>query len=142
MIEIEFEEPTESRCECCGNTTVRLTRFVYQDGDAYAVYYAQFTRQHEDQRISGLVSLGAWGDGALEQDRLAFPFQIWTTESDFQVGLVNAEDSPWAHVTFMGRLLDRDEALKHPWIGEVFHITDHMVTDDMKIREYFNAHGV
>jgi hypothetical protein len=38
MIRIEFENPIESQCECCGKTTVRLTRFVYRDDDAYAVY--------------------------------------------------------------------------------------------------------
>jgi len=61
MIDIEFEKPTEELCECCGNTTVRLTRFVYQDSDAFAVYYAQFTKAHEDKRLSGLIGLGELG---------------------------------------------------------------------------------
>ena len=142
MIEIEFEEPTESRCECCGNTTVRLTRFVYRDGDAHAVYYAQFTKQHEDRRVSGLISLGPWGEGASASERVAFPFQIWTEKDNFQVGLVNAENSPWSQVTIMGRILSRDEALEHEWIAEVFHITDHMVVDDRQITDYFRAFGV
>ncbi len=43
MIRIEFEEPTSSSCACCGKATIRLTRFVYRDEDAYAVYYAQYT---------------------------------------------------------------------------------------------------
>ena len=141
MLEIAFEKPTESRCECCGNTTVRLTRFVYRDGNAYAVYYAQFTKQHTEKQVSGLIGLGHWGEDASPEERLAFPFQIRADESNFQVGLVNAKDSPWAHVTFLGRILDREEALKHEWITEVFHVTDHMVTDDREITEYFQARG-
>lgn len=141
MIEIDFEEPTESVCECCGNTTVRLTRFVYKDGDAHAVYYAQFTAGHEKKRLSGVIGLGEWGEGGEPENRLAFPFQIWTDQDNFKVGLVNAADSPWSHVTFLGRLLDRDEALKHPWVKEVFHITDHMVREDKEVMRYFGAQG-
>jgi hypothetical protein len=141
MIEIEFEEPTTSRCECCGNSTVRLTRFVYRDGDAYAVYYAQFTPGHEPKRLSGLVSLGKWGEGGEPEDRLAFPFRIWIDDDNFKVGLVDAKDSPWGDVTYLGRILDRAEALEHEWLKEVFHITDHMVTDDKEITRYLGSRG-
>ena len=141
MIRIEFENPTESQCECCGKTTVRLTRFVYRDDEAYAVYYSQYTPDHDEKRLSGLIGLGKWGEGGEPEDRLAFSFQIWTDENNFKVGLVDAKDSPWSHVTFLGRILDRAEALKHEWIKEVFHITDHMVTDDPEITKYFGTHG-
>jgi hypothetical protein len=30
----------------------------------------------------------------------------------------------------LGRLLNRDEALAHPWCKEVFHITDHITQED------------
>lgn len=40
MIEIEFEQPNVYLCECCGNEIKKLTRFVYKNDDAYAVYYA------------------------------------------------------------------------------------------------------
>lgn len=141
MLTIEFEDPTESTCECCGNVTVRLTRFVYRDGDAYAVYYAQYTAGHEEKRLSGLIGLGEWGEGATPEQRIAFPFQIWTDDKNFIVRLVNAEDSPWSHVTFLGRILNREGALKHEWIKEVFDITDQMVANDPVITKYFGAHG-
>ncbi|MBB6251505.1 hypothetical protein [Nitrospirillum iridis] len=141
MLTFEFEEPQESVCDCCGNVSVRLTRFVYRDGDAYAVCYAQFTKDHPEKRLSGIISLGEWGDDVPPEDRVAFPFQIWTDKHNFQVGLVNANSSPWRHVTLMGRILDRDEALKHPWLSEVFHITDHMVADDPQITGFFGATG-
>ena len=114
MIEIEFEEPIESLCDCCGTTTIRLTRFVYRDGDAHAVYYAEFTTGHEEKRLSGLVGLGTSGDGK-SGNRVAFPFQIWADDDNFNIGLVDAADSPWSDVTLLGRLLDREEALKHEW---------------------------
>lgn len=139
MIEIEFEEPSEFRCECCGDTTIHLTRFVYSDGNAHAVYYARFTKRHDPKQVSGLIGLGEWGDEGSPEQRVAFAFRIWTDQDSCQVGLVDAEDSPWRDVTFLGRILDREEALKHEWIDEVFHITDHMVTDDKVITDYFES---
>lgn len=139
MIEIEFEPSTIKLCECCGTETVSLTRFVHKDGNAHAVYYAQYSRGHETDLIKGMVSLGVWGDSATPDDRLAFPFQLWASEDSYNVALVDAAASPWSHVTFLGRILDRTEALAHPWHKEVFHITDHMVSDDPEIKAFLGG---
>ncbi len=96
MIEIEFEEPTIKKCECCGKDTVALTRFVHQDSNAFAVYYAKFTKGHSDKVVYGLIGLGEWGDQSEPSNRTAFPFRIWTTATNFQVGLVDASESPWS----------------------------------------------
>ena len=137
MIEIEFETPTVDKCECCGQEEVRLTRFVYQNGDAFAVYYAKFTKHHSDKVVHGLIGLGEWGDGKGPKDRIAFPFRIWTNQNNYQVGLTNKNESPWSEVEYLGQILNRQDSLIHPWIKDVFHITDHIVTDDKIILEYF-----
>ena len=138
MIEIEFEEPTVSRCECCGKEQCRLTRFVYKNGDAHAVYYADFIKGHEEKVVTGIISLGEWGEGGEPEDRLAFPFRIWTKEGNYQVGLTDKKFSPWSHIEFLGRILDREEALSHEWIQEVFHITDHIVAEDKEVIDYLS----
>jgi hypothetical protein len=138
MIEIEFETPKEHKCVCCGEEEIRLTRFVYRDGNAYAVYYAKFTKTHEDKLVYGLIGLGAWGEGAKPMDRTAFSFKIWTKEDNYQVALTDKEESPWKKLEFLGKILDRQEGLTHPLIKEVFILTDHMVTDDKVIVDYFN----
>jgi hypothetical protein len=109
---------------------------VLEDGNAHAVYYALFTKHHAEKDLKGLIGLGEWGDDARPEDRLAFPFRIWLKDNSPVVTMVDSSESPWSHTTFLGRLLDRDEALAHPWIKEVFHITDHMITDDPVIKEH------
>jgi hypothetical protein len=138
MIRIESEPPQRSACECCGKTTIRLTRFVYKDNNAYAVYYAAFTPEHSEKVVTAIIGLGEWGDDRYgPESRVAFPLEIRSTENQFQVGLVNAEASPWSHVTFLGRILNRQEALKHDWASDVFHITDHIVSEDQEVIRYF-----
>ncbi|WP_216349944.1 hypothetical protein [Xanthomonas cissicola] len=80
--------------------------------------------------MTGLIGLGEWGEFASPSKRLAFPFRLWTTQDSNNVGLTDAAESPWAESTFLGRLLNRDEALAHPWCKEAFHITDHITLED------------
>jgi hypothetical protein len=139
MLRIECEAPTQSVCECCKNTTIRLTRFVYQDDSAFAVYYVQFTAGHSEKRLSGIIGLGEWGDDDKGPEaRLAFPFQVWREADNFVVGLVDRVDSHWSEVTFLGHILDRKEALAHEWIDDVFHITDHMLAEDQEVVNFFS----
>ncbi len=138
MINIEFETPETEICECCGKESTRLTRFVYQNDDAFAVYYARFTETHDDKVLYGLIGLGEWGDDEKGPEyRTAFAFRIWLDGDNYQVGIIDANECPWSHVTFLGQILDREDALKHEWLSDVFHITDHMVTDDKEIVRYF-----
>lgn len=137
MIEIEFEQPTRGICECCGNTTTRLTRFVYQDGDAYAVYYVQLVDGHQDHTADVLVSLGEWGEDSTPQQRLAFAVKIRSVNGNWQVMVVNRQQSPWRESTFLGQILDREQALAHSWLSEVFHITDHIGADDSDFISFF-----
>lgn len=137
MIEIEFEEPKTEQCECCGNTTTRLTRFVYQDGDAFAVYYVLFTSGHGEKVAYALIGLGEWGEDGGSEMRTAFAVNIWEDHENWAVTVTDKSDSPWSHVAFLGKILDRDQALTHPCIKDVFHIADHIVAEDKNVIEFF-----
>lgn len=137
MIEIEFPEPEASKCDCCGNTTTRLTRFVTRDGDAFAIYYAAFSEGHPENGVIGVVSVGEWWDDSFPESRDAFAFRIWEGEDNYHVTITDAKESQWSDVNLIGRKLSREEALAHPLIHDVFHITDHMTDEDPAIREFF-----
>jgi hypothetical protein len=137
MLRIEFEELNIETCECCGKEIVKLTRFVYKGEDAFAIYYAKFTREHEDKVVTGIISIGDWGSDDEPKTRTAFPFKIWTNNEVYQVGLMDKDESPWQQ-KLLGNILDRDEALNHPWIKEVFHITNHIVVEDKEVVEYLS----
>jgi hypothetical protein len=137
MLTIEFEPPEESEpCECCGGRTTSLTRFVHSDGNAFAVYYARFSDNHSDRVVLATVSIGEWGEGSTPDQRCAFALRIWPGAEQHNVAVLDASESPWRDEPFIGRTLDRDEALAHPRLQDVFHITDHMVLEDAPLREY------
>lgn len=139
MLKFEFEPAIKDRCDCCNGEVVRLTRFISLDGNAYAVYYAQFYENHPGKRVHLVVSIGSWHEGSTPKDRNAFPMQMWADSNSYQVGFVEPKLSPWSHTKILGKLLKRRQALKHKQKDEVFHITNHIAVEDKEIIEYLNS---
>jgi hypothetical protein len=139
MLTFGFEEPSFSKCDCCGGVTTSLTRFVYQDGDAHAIYYARFGGSHEPRVVEAVVSIGEWAEGSGPWDRVAFPLRLRVAETEYQVTLVDAAESPWKGIELLGQMLDRADALQHERLDEIFHISDHMVRDDAPLFTYLNG---
>ena len=137
MIEIELTEPKKSTCECCSGMTTNLTRFVYKNGDAFAIYYLTFSDSHPESAVIGVVSIGGWRNDGVPPNRVAFPFRLWQGEENYNVGLTDADESPWNGVKLLGKMLDREEAVSHSWIDDVFHITDHITEDHIEVINFF-----
>lgn len=136
VIRIEFEPATISTCECCEAVTTRLTRFVYEDDDAYAIYYVCLSDNHPND-VKVAVSVGVWWEGGTPADRTAFALRLWQDEKQFSVTVEDASASPWRSVQLIGRMLNRSEALEHPRLRDVFHLTDHMFAEDPEIKAFF-----
>ncbi len=128
--EIELTDPDLSHCTCCGGLTVRLTRFVHCDGDAFAVYYATYSNNHPDSELAMLVSLGPWGEGTARDDRAAFFCRVRVTEDSYQVMLGDGATSAWSGAKLMGTLLSREAARAHPWKATAFEVLDHGFAHD------------
>jgi hypothetical protein len=143
VISIEFADKVEGEpCPCCGGRTTHLTRFVYSNEEAHAVYYAAFSDKHEERMVSVLVSLGEWGGWDKEEapnNRVAFALRIRLAAAEYQMMVTDATKSSWHDATFLGRMLSRQEALKHPWLQEAFHIADHIVTEDQEVQDYLDG---
>ena len=128
--EIEMNEPASSRCECCGSLTVKLTRFVYRDGDAFAVYYAQYSNNHPDHDLEMLISIGEWDEHSEPSQRSAFYCRVRSNTDSYAVSLEDASGSPWSDSRIMGAMLSRAEALAHPLKSTAFEVLDEALLRD------------
>lgn len=137
MFEIEFVEPSHATCECCGAPSTRLTRFVTRNGDAFAIYRAVLTHGPRHPRAEMIVGLGDWDEAALPEDRVAFIFQLWSDDREYKVGIVGPDQTVWPQGS-LGRLLTREEALRHPWLQDVFDLSDHIVVHDRILADYLD----
>ena len=135
MDEIDFEAPEIGTCACCGREQTRLTRFVTRDGDAFAVYKAVLPGGEHQRRADLIVGLGDWDEAASPDQRVAFALQVWADEAMINVAVVDAEQSAWQS-GFFGRVVSREEALRHPWLQQVYDLSDQIVERDKAIIDY------
>jgi len=136
--EIEMSEPSASHCECCGGLSVRLTRFVHRNGDAFAVYYAAYSNNHPDNELAMLVSLGEWGEGSDPSQRTAFYCHVRPTEDSYEVMLGDAGQSAWSDVELIGEKLSREDARQHPWKATAFEVLDEAFIQDRSLRGFLH----
>lgn len=130
---IEMSDPTASHCECCSGLSVRLTRFVYRDGDAFAIYYAAYSNNHPENLLSFLVSIGEWGEGCQPDQRASFFCQVRPAKRSYEVMLADAAESPWGDAALIGQKLSREQAIQHPLKATAFEILDHAFETDRSL---------
>jgi hypothetical protein len=66
-------------------------------------------------------------------------FAIKPMEGGLGTTVVDAKETPWSGVILGARVLDRDEALNHPRLTEVFHVVDHIIEEDPVVYAHFSA---
>ena len=119
--------------------STNLTRFVYRDGDAYAIYKATFTESHLDRIVMATVSFGDWDDRATPDRRVAFAFRLRPAPDRYELQILSADQSPWVDSKVLGATLDREDALTHPLLPEVYAIADQMVAEDQPLHDYLGG---
>lgn len=133
--EIEMSEANSGHCDCCGGLTVRLTRFVYRGGDAFAIYYAMYSNNHPENLVTFLVSIGEWGEGSAREQRVSFFCRVRPAER-YEVSLADASTSEWGKVELIGQKLTRAEALRHPLKSTAFEVLDEAFQVDRSLTGY------
>lgn len=137
MITIEFEKPQFEKCNCCDAKITRLTRFVYQNNEAFAYYYAKIEDHSDPKVVECLVVLCEWDDNNENIiKKTGFALTIWVKDDNFNVTLINKDECAWKNIPEV-EILDREQSLNHPQKSDLFHITDHIVVDDKEVIAYF-----
>lgn len=136
-IEIEPGEMWESGpCSDCESSTRSIWGYVYKENNAYAVYYARWTENHLERGIEILLSIGQWGEGTSGEmrNRVGVKCQIDSAVPAFMI--VDASTMPWNDEKVLGKALTREDVLTNSIKDEAFHILDHLVFDDQRLKDF------
>jgi hypothetical protein len=138
-LEIELGNgDTYASCECCGRRAPSVVGFVHRDGDAFAVYYAGWTEGHR-RGVSLIVGIGEWDDDATPADRRSFGLRSWVEGDKVYFEVQEPAASRYGDNTYLGTMLSRSAALADPELPEVFHVAEHIVRDDPRVRAALDA---
>jgi len=125
-------------CQDCGRPFSTVHGFIYEDGDAYAVYHALLQTEHPSTQVGLALSLGSWEEGATGSDRQRIGLRVWREGSESKMHVENAEESGWGHSDAFGTMLDRDQVLQGVLRDEAFRATEFVVEHDDRIRGHLD----
>jgi hypothetical protein len=129
VIRIEPEEPVkENSCPMCGGTNRLMHGYVYDDDYAHGIYFLEWCDGEHPQKAAFLtIGLGAFGGNADASDRNSFCVE-WRHDG-MRLADQPARDRP----DLLGTFLPREVALKVQNIDQLWHVADHIVTDDPRV---------
>lgn len=129
MIEVEYDEPVLTTCECCGRENRQLFRTLW-DGDVVLAYYMTTLPVHRGFPIFVTVVWGNLVDEAPKSEKLMATFRITDIGDGHSTNIVDADESDIA------TSLTRKQALeKHS--TRLYAISDMILGQDPLVIEYF-----
>jgi hypothetical protein len=137
MLEIEIgEDAAPSTCACCGVESRVGHGFIYNNKDAYAVYYVGWTPLHRERGVTLAVAIGEWGDGSAAKDRTCFGLEVHEGERQVLIRFIEPEESPWSSTEVLGPMISRNDSLNHNASTDVLRVAEYIVREHPSVREF------
>ena len=125
-----------SICDCCGVRSTTVHGFVYQSGDAFAIYYAGWSGQHPERGVTMAIATGEWSDGSTSADRVSIGLQARSHEGAIHFSVLEPNQSPWGKTHLFGEMLPRDKALQHPSLRKTLEVAELVVREDPRVHSF------
>jgi hypothetical protein len=137
---IELQEGVQTgRCSGCGSEHRTLRGYVYESGDAFALYDAQLAPEHGPWPVALDIAVGDWDEDAPAERRRRIGLWVRSDSESYRVTVAETQTWPWQDSEVFGRVLPRQEALADPEIDRFYEVADFVVYSDPRIRAYLEG---
>ena len=123
-------------CETCQLEFVVVRGSVFEEGEPVGLYLVALHGHSSSGRV-GHLALGLRDAQSKESLPVAMAIEVVATPTEFRHSIIDWRESAWAGETYLGRLLDRQEALESPLRSLAFHVADHLLHDVPEVENYF-----
>src|SRR4051794_33876331 len=86
-------EVSEQLCPDCGRPFSSVRGFLYDDGNAYAVYHALLQTEHPAAVADIALSFGSWGEDSTAHDRMRIGLQVWPEGDALKMHITDPNES-------------------------------------------------
>jgi hypothetical protein len=131
------QQVVRDRCSHCAREFAVIRGSAYEDDEGIAIYLAGLHSCDGPPIAHLAVAIRpAYRDNASPE---AILLQMWTAEDSVSMRVTDAAESPWRGEAYLGRLLNRDEALASPLLETVYRIAGHVARDNTAVSAYLDA---
>ena len=129
-------EVTKQVCADCGRPFLSVHGFLYDDGDAYAVYHALLQTEHPSTVADIALSFGSWDEDATGNDRNRVGVRIWPEGDELKMHITDASESGWGDSETFGRMLSRRDVLGTDRQTEALTAVEFVVGHDPRVADH------
>ncbi|HKB93828.1 MAG TPA: hypothetical protein VKC62_06320 [Gaiellaceae bacterium] len=123
-------------CSDCGRPFSSVHGFVYEDGNACAVYHA-LLQTHQPSTVADLaLSFGSWDEEATAADRMRVGVRVWPEQDDVMMHINDPGESSWGDSETLGKLAGRSEVLGTPLERQALQTVEFLIVHDPRIAEH------
>jgi hypothetical protein len=135
MSKITLDQQVIQRaCEHCKQPFIVGRGSVYEDGKPISIYLAAMHDCNKNNTVHLAIAICKHHEGLGENT--AVTLRANPSDTEFEMTLINPNESPWAAETYLGKMLDRQQALASPLLAAFFEIADHIVMEIPAVNEY------
>jgi hypothetical protein len=132
MLTLDHQHATE-RCNHCSKDYPVSRGSIYDDGRPIAIYLAGL---HPcESGGSAIFGIGVNDEHSAQPE--SFSIQVWLVNDQYEMTLLNPEQSPWKSHSYLGRMLNRSEVLASPKKTFYFDLADCIVRKNPQVIAFF-----
>jgi hypothetical protein len=137
-ITIELDDGVRVKtCAQCGMQYPLVHGFLYRDGNAWAVYWAELYKDHPNHpepRVVLIIALGDdWSEGADPAKRAWAQLEAWPHEDSDEIEMAFTDPQGSLDTTTFGRSLSREMVLTHPLKDLFLAAADEVIYRDTRV---------
>jgi hypothetical protein len=135
---VEPLDESSGHCDCCGNASRSIWGLVHRGDRTVAAYWLHWTVGHLNEPGANLdMIIGAWGEDATAQDRVATSLLYREPEhSPPAFMVIDAGDRPIADSELIRTALRRDEVIGTPMAEQIFALVDAVWEQDRRFVQH------
>lgn len=129
-------EVQERICRDCGRPFSTVHGFLFEEGDAYAVYHALLQTEHPSKVVDLALSFGSWDEEATGTDRRRIGVRIWPDEDELKIHIATPDESSWGDSETFGRMVDRNDVVGTPLEPDAIEAAEFVIRQDSRVRDH------
>ena len=129
-------EVADRVCADCGRPFSSVHGFLYDEGDAYAIYHALLQTEHPSTVADIALSFGSWDEGATGDDRSRVGVRVWPEGEELKMHITDTSESAWGDSENFGRMLSRRDVLSSDRQAEALTAVAFVIGHDPLIADH------
>ena len=131
------QQTVRQHCTHCGQAFDVSRGSAYEDGEPFALYLAGLHSCNGPPVAHIAIAIRpGYRDN---QQPEAILLQMWTTTDSIAMHVTDAAESPWSGERYLGRMLDRAEALDSALLETTFLIAGHVARENTTVAAYLDG---